>query len=74
MNDKEEYLKGHKLILDVRDIKRDRYDDIGIWNWCIRYETLELTREVIQSHLAENSTCPIAAIIGAASEYLQLWE
>ena len=47
---------------------------MGIWNWCIRYETLELTREVIQSHLAENSTCPIAAIIGAASEYLQLWE
>ena len=28
MNDKEEYLKGHKLILDVRDIKRDRYNDM----------------------------------------------
>ena len=41
---------------------------MGIWNWCIRYETLELTREVIQSHLAENSTCPIAAIIGANDE------
>ena len=41
---------------------------MGIWNWCIRYETLELTREVIQSHLSENSTCPIAAIIGADSE------
>ena len=68
MNDKEEYLKGHKLILDVRDIKRDKYDNMGIWNWYIRYETLELTREVIQSHLAENSTCPIAAIIGADSE------
>ena len=67
-------MKGHKLILDVRDIKRDKYDNMGIWIWYIRYETLELTREVIQSHLAENSTCPIAAIIGAASEYLQLWE
>ena len=34
----------------------------------IRYETLEITRGLIQDHLADNSTSPIAAIIGADDE------
>lgn len=34
----------------------------------VRYETLEVTRELIKYHLADNSTCPIAAVIGADDE------
>ena len=53
-------------LLDVRDIKKDRYMKQVL---LIRsYETLKATNEIIMDHLESNATSPLAALIGTSDE------
>ncbi|KNB46563.1 hypothetical protein JH06_0095 [Blastocystis sp. subtype 4] len=56
VNSDPELLGDRKLVLDVRDIKKDRY------------ETLKATNEIIMDHLESNATSPLAALIGTSDE------
>ena len=66
MNSDPELLGDRTLVLDVRDIKKDRYMKQVL---LIRsYETLKATNEIIMDHLESNATSPIAALIGTSDE------
>ena len=66
MNSDPELLGDRKLVLDVRDIKKDRYMKQVL---LIRsYETLKATNEIIMDHLESNAMSPLAALIGTSDE------
>ena len=66
MNDNPEIMPGHTLVLDVRDIKKDRY--VGRVADESSFEAMTVTRDLIVSHLNSSTQGPIVAIVGAANE------
>ena len=53
-------------MLDVRDIKKDRY--IRPVLLIYSYETLKATNEIIMDHLESNTSSPLAALLGTSDE------
>lgn len=58
VNSNPELMPERKLVLDVRDLKRDRY------------ETLQVTRDMLSYYTNSTITDPMAAIVGTADDDL----